>query len=107
MRTTQERYMLFWTNPGSSTQQNSSCMATCTSFHKPPNQDILEKYGKFISKNLWIPTYQYWLSSNIQQLCADTEYSLEDLPQIMYDREREDSMLSAQFHDYDMYGCNV
>ena len=36
--TTQECYMLFWTNPGSNTPQNSSCTVTHLPSHKPLNK---------------------------------------------------------------------
>ena len=35
MGTTQGSYVLFWTNPGSSTPQNSSCTATYLPSQKP------------------------------------------------------------------------
>ena len=35
MVTTRRCFMLFWTNPGNSTLQNRSCMATCLQSHKP------------------------------------------------------------------------
>ena len=38
--------MLFWTNPGSSTQQNSSCTATYLPSHEPSKKDILDITGE-------------------------------------------------------------
>ena len=47
--TTQEFYVLFWTNPGSITLQNSSCTATYLPSHKPfslDKQDMLSTIGE-------------------------------------------------------------
>ena len=38
---TQEYYLLFWTNPGSSTSENSSCIATYLPSHKRFKQYLL------------------------------------------------------------------
>ena len=45
---------LFWTNPGSSTQQNSGCMATYLSSYKTFKQDMRSTVGeaKIISNGL-------------------------------------------------------
>ena len=39
METTQECYVLFWINPESNTQQNSSCTTTHLPSHKTSKQD--------------------------------------------------------------------
>ena len=48
MGTTQEYFILFWTNSGSSTQQNNSCLAIYLPSHKPlkyNEQDLLAIAG--------------------------------------------------------------
>ena len=80
MGSTQQCYMLFWTNPGSSTLQNSSCMVTYLPSHKPSK----------MSKTCWrnsSTTFSYKLlysvdqpaKTYIHQLCADTGCCLENL----------------------------
>ena len=55
-------------------------------------RELLEKQGRALkrrsSSNLYIWTRLYWLAwKNSSQLCADTECSLENLQEAMYDRD--------------------
>ena len=110
MGITQEYYMLFWTNPGSNTLQNSSSIATYLPSHKPSKlikQDMgycWRSKDKLIN-NIFFCTLIHGCASVGQpaesykyQLCANTRCSLEDLPG-MYcmdgKREYRNSLLSA------------
>ena len=100
MTTTQECCEQYWTSPGGSPPQNSSCTAT---YHP------LRKLSKFWwtrhvghcwrSRDELISDILQWTPSHgrakagqpawtyIQQLCDDTGCSPEDLPEAMNDRE--------------------
>ena len=73
--TTQECYMLFWTNPGSSILENSSCSATGLPPHK---SQMLGTDGE-VSTNILIktPTYGQPAKTYIHHLCADTRCHLD------------------------------
>ena len=117
MGTKQKCYMLFWTNPGSSTQQNSSCTATCFPSHKPYNKTkktyrtLLEKQGRTHKKYSLIHSCswmcQCWpISKDLHQLRTDIGCNLEDCQEewiIGKDSEREsgNSMLSVWLDDGD------
>ena len=61
MGTTQECYMLFWTNPGSTTFQNSCCTATQLPSNKPSKQeeqDMLDTAGE--EKNELVSNILQW-----------------------------------------------
>ena len=88
---TQECCEQYWTSPGGSTPQSSSCTAT---YHSPRKlrrtrhagpcwrSDILQWTPSHIRAKIRRPARIY-----IQQLCADTGCSFEDLPEAMNDRE--------------------
>ena len=98
MGTTQECYML-WTNPGSSTLQNSDYMDTYLPSHKPSNENKLDSEYCWWSKSqlisnilLWTPTHGHtstdWPADNyILRLCVGTGCRLEDLPRVIEDRD--------------------
>ena len=90
-----------YTNPGSSTPQNGSCKVTYLQSHKPSKIRRATHAGYcWRSMNelinnvlLWIPTYGHtsvdWpAKSYLYQLCADTEYRLEDLHGAMATKDR-------------------
>ena len=120
MGTTQICYWLFWTNPGSNTPQNSSCIAIYLLSKK--NTEVRQaKYTwhykrrkyKLIS-NILLWTFIHGCASVGQpartysyQVYMDTGCSLEDLPGAMDDRNRwRESgkyVLSAQLDDDSWY----
>ena len=91
--------MLFWTNPGYNTPQNSSSTAICLPSHKPSKQDEQDTYYRR-SKNELMKNIFLWTSIHrhtsvgqpaemyMLQFCADTECHLDDLPKVMDDRDR-------------------
>ena len=95
--TTQECYMLFWTNPGSNTSKKNRCTAT----YLPSQKTILVRWtrhvghcgrrkDKLISDNLpWTLIHGCTNIGQLQGLIyikwADTGGSLEDLPEVMDD----------------------
>ena len=91
--TTQECCEQFWTSPGGNTQQSSSCMATYLKTIKVRwtrhTGHCWRSRDKLISDVLlWTPAYGWAKAGRpartyIQQLCEDTEYSLEDLRWVM------------------------
>ena len=98
--TTQECCKLFWTCHGGITLQNSICMATyhpSVKLSKLDEPDIRDTAGEvrttLISDILqWTPSHEWAKAGRpartyIQQLCANTGYSLEDLPTAMDDRD--------------------
>ena len=110
--------MLFWTNPGSSILQNSSCIATCLLI----SQTIQVRWTKnaehcWRSKDelinnilFWTLTYGHtsisWLAKTyIHQLCVDIGCQLEDRPWPMdkrdwwWERKCQENVSSAWLDD--------
>ena len=95
MGTTQGCCVVFWTNPGSNTLQNSSYMATNISSHK------WSKISKTYSRSkdelisnvlLWTPTHGHtsvgWPAKTyIHQLCTETGYHRDDMLKVMTNRD--------------------
>ena len=84
MATTQECCAQYQTSPGGSTPQNSSCTATYHPSRKLSNSDDadMRDTASHERTKAWRPARTY-----IQQLCAGTGCSFEDLPEAMDDRE--------------------
>ena len=72
MGTIGELYMMFWTNPGRNSLQNSSCSATYLPSHKPSKtnktcwaqlekKEQAHKQCSLMDSYTW--THQYWLTS--------------------------------------------
>ena len=85
-------YMLFWTNPGSSTPQSISCTAICTPHHtnhpSKVNKTCLRKEDKIMSDILqWALTHGHTrlAKTYINQFCVGTGCHLDDLPNMMVD----------------------
>ena len=87
-----ECYKLYWTNPGSNTPQSGSCTATTLLISKTIQIRWTGHIGHcWRSEDELISDVLPWTSSHgrssvgrptktyLQQLCMDTEYSLEDL----------------------------
>ena len=69
--TIQERYMLFWTNPGNGMQGNSSCTATYLSSHKPFKTN---KFWALLVKQGCTQRWGSLINSPIEtQLCGDQQ----------------------------------
>ena len=96
--TTQECCKQYWTSPGGSTPQSSSCTAT----YHPSQKTILGRRTRHAghcwrSKDELISDVLLWTPSHgrakaerpariyIQQVCADTGWGPEDLPEAMDD----------------------
>ena len=90
----------YWTNPGGSISQRSSCTATKQSFTKTIQvrwtrhaRHCWRSRDELISDILqWTPSHERAKAGRpartyIQQDCADTGCSFEDLPEAMDDRE--------------------
>ena len=81
-----------WTSPGGSTPQ-SSTSRKLTKLVKPGMQDTAGEVGTNLCDILlWTPSHGRAKAGRpagtyIQQLCADTGCSLEDLPEAMDDRD--------------------
>ena len=109
----QECYGLYWTNPGSNIPQN---------VHLPPISKTIQikqtrHAGHCLSSKvelvrdvlLWTPSHGRVgvgrPRTYLQQLCVDTGYSLEDLPEVMDDKdewqESRKSVLAARHDDDD------
>ena len=101
MEATQECYVLFWTNPGSNTPQNSSCPATYLQSYKTIQirwttqaRHCRRSKDELISDVLlqnpphWCAKIGWRTKIYIHQFCVDTRCSLEDLPRVMKDRGR-------------------
>ena len=99
MATTQKCCEQYWTNPGGNTQQSSSYMATYHPSWKLPKLNEPDAGRSWRSRGMLISDVLWWTPSHgqakacwpawtyIQQLCVDTEYSPEDLPEAMNNRE--------------------
>ena len=86
----------YWTSPRSNTLQNSSYMATNHPSRKLSQLDEPDMWDTAThgqAKARW-PARTY-----IQQLCADTGCSLEDLPGAMDERKSGRSVLAVQHDD--------
>ena len=85
----------FWTNSGSNTSQNSSCMATYLPSHEPNKtcRLLLEKQGQTHKRHssiaLYIGTCQCWLTGKELFTSALCRYwcSSEDVLGVMDDRD--------------------
>ena len=101
MGTTRECYVLSWINHGNNIPQNTNCTATYLPSHKPLSQNEQdmqdtagEKKDKFIiDVLLQTPTHRCASVAQpartyIQQILADTECHLEELPWAMDERNR-------------------
>ena len=86
----------YWTSPGSSTPQNSSCTATHHPSRKLSMLEETRHVGYCLRSRdelisdilLWTPLIERAKAGRpsrtyTQQLCADTGCSLEDLPEVM------------------------
>ena len=112
-------------NPGGNTPQNSSYMATnhpsqkLSKLDKPDMRDTAGKVGMNLMSDtlLWTSSHR-WAKvrrparTNIQQLCADTGCSLEDLQGAMDNRDRwrervRGSMLAAHDDDNDIISNKI
>ena len=94
--TTQECCEQYWTSPGGSTAQSSSCTATYHSSRKLFKLDEHDSWrgrDELISdKLLWTPSHERTKTGRpvriyVQKLCADTRCCPEDLLETMVDRE--------------------
>ena len=110
-------YEVYWRNPRSKNPWNNSCMAThhpSQKYQSKTNKTCciqLEKENQTHSRFLlWTPTYGRACVGRpartyMHQVCVDTEYSLEDLPGVMDDRdgwretETGTALLTAQLSD--------
>ena len=81
--------MLFWTNPRSSTRQNSSCTVTyftsCKTCSRSKNELIT--YVLRWTSTLGHTSVGWPAKTYIHQLCVDSRCRLEDLPRAMTDRD--------------------
>ena len=100
VRTAKGCCALFWTNPGSNTLQNSSCMATYLPSHKRKVRRSRYVGNWWRSKAVFLPIPLHGRAGidrpakiYIHQLCVDIGCILEDLPGAMENtegwRERE------------------
>ena len=92
MGTKQGFYILFCTNPESSTLQNSSCTATYLPSHKQDMLDTVVKVStnSLVMFSLWNPMHKSVdqpAQTFIHQPCVDTGFHLNNLPRVMASRD--------------------
>ena len=99
MVTIQECCEQYWTSPGGSTPQSSNCTATYSPSRKLSKFDELDMQNTAGEVGmtscdvlLWTPSHGWAKAGRPaktykQQLCADRGCSLEDVPEVMDDRE--------------------
>ena len=104
--TTQECCKQYWTSPGDSIPQSSSCTDTYRPSGKLNGPEIRDTAGEVGTSSycwrsrdelisdvlLWTPSHGWAKAGRlartyIEQLCAYTGYSLENLPEAMNDRD--------------------